>query len=174
MGHSNGGMLAVQHVVDHPQTPALVLLSAHGGGSDAVAESSRAGLMAGDRYDAITAQARTMVAEGRGKELLLMPGWWYVATAESYLDRMVSMPVVLDLAPRITCPVLYLRGDQESSDRYPAEKFQARAGGPCEVAVVPDCDHFYVRREAHVTAIVAGWLARTFALAAPGPERSRG
>src|SRR5215510_15880861 len=27
IGHSNGGMLAVRHVADHPQTPALVLLS---------------------------------------------------------------------------------------------------------------------------------------------------
>ena len=32
MGHSNGGMLATRHVVDHPQTPALVLLSAGRGG----------------------------------------------------------------------------------------------------------------------------------------------
>src|SRR5207245_9354428 len=32
IGHSNGGMLAVRHVADHPETPALVLLSAHGGG----------------------------------------------------------------------------------------------------------------------------------------------
>ena len=32
IGHSNGGMLAVQHVADHPQTPALALLSAHTGG----------------------------------------------------------------------------------------------------------------------------------------------
>ena len=30
IGHSNGGMLAVRHVADHPHTPALVLLSAHG------------------------------------------------------------------------------------------------------------------------------------------------
>src|SRR5712692_6048321 len=29
IGHSNGGMLAVRHVADHPGTPALVLLSAH-------------------------------------------------------------------------------------------------------------------------------------------------
>ena len=31
IGHSNGGMLSVQHVADHPETPALVLLSAHVG-----------------------------------------------------------------------------------------------------------------------------------------------
>jgi alpha-beta hydrolase superfamily lysophospholipase len=27
IGHSNGGMLAVQHIADHSATPALVLLS---------------------------------------------------------------------------------------------------------------------------------------------------
>ena len=36
IGHSNGGMLAVKHVSDHPETPAMVLLSAHGGGRDGV------------------------------------------------------------------------------------------------------------------------------------------
>ena len=34
IGHSNGGMLAVKHVSDHPETPAMVLLSAHGGGRE--------------------------------------------------------------------------------------------------------------------------------------------
>jgi len=162
IGHSNGGMLAVQHVADHPETPALVLLSAHTGGTGQVENASRAGLMAGDRLDEITAQAHAMVADGRGRDLLLMPGWWYVASAESFLDRLASMPAIVDLAPRITCPVLFIRGDQESPDTYPAEKFQARAGSRCDVEVVPDCDHFYVGREAWVTEIVVSWLKERF------------
>jgi pimeloyl-ACP methyl ester carboxylesterase len=162
IGHSNGGMLAVQHVADHPETPALVLLSAHTGGTGQVENASRAGLMAGDRLDEITAQARAMVADGRGRDLLLMPSWWYVASAESFLDRLASMPAIVDLAPRITCPVLFIRGDQESPDTYPAEKFQARAGSRCDVEVVPDCDHFYVGREARVTEIVVSWLKERF------------
>jgi len=36
MGHSNGGMLGVQHAVDHPATRALVLLSAGRGGPTSV------------------------------------------------------------------------------------------------------------------------------------------
>ena len=103
-----------------------------------------------------------MVVDGRGRDLLLMPGWWYVASAESFLDRLTSMPVILDLAPRITCPVLFIRGDQESRESYPAEEFQARAGGPCDVEVVPNCDHFYVGREDRVTKIVVSWLKRRF------------
>src|SRR5213594_485413 len=45
IGHSNGGMLAVRHVVDHPETPALVLLSAHGGGRNLVQRGAQRGLM---------------------------------------------------------------------------------------------------------------------------------
>ncbi len=164
IGHSNGGMLAVQHVVDHPETAALVLLSAHAGGPDGVRASSAAGLMAQDRLAEITAQAEAMVAAGRGRDLLLMPGWWYVISAESFLDRMTAMPDVLALAPRITCPVLYIRGDQESPLTYPAETFCARAGGPAEAVVLPECDHFYRGREDLVAETVAAWLSRTLNL----------
>ncbi|HEX5453662.1 MAG TPA: alpha/beta hydrolase [Stellaceae bacterium] len=164
IGHSNGGMLAVKHVADHPETPAMVLLSAHGGGRDGVLRSSRAGLMAGDRLDEITEQARALVAAGRGRELMLMPGWWYVISAESFLDRMTRMPDVLGLAPSIRCPTLFVRGDQEDPDTYPAERFRERAGGPCAVAIVPECNHFYVGRENAVCDLVAGWLARTLNL----------
>jgi pimeloyl-ACP methyl ester carboxylesterase len=161
VGHSNGGMLAVPHVVAHPDTPALILLSAHGGGQDGVRRSSQAGLMAGDRLQEITAQARAMVAAGRGRELMLMPGWWYVITAESFLDRKTAMPDILELAPSVACPVLYIRGDQESAENYPAEAFRDRAAGLCEVAIIPDCDHFYRKREGAVIERVTAWLRKT-------------
>ena len=166
IGHSNGGMLGVRHVVDHPSTPALVLLSAGRGGSTSLKEGSTAGLLAGDRVEELTAQARAMIAAGRGRELMFMPGWWYVISAESFLDRMTAVPDTLALAPRITCPVLCVRGDEESRERYPAEEFQARAGGACEVEIVPGCDHFYNGCEDKVTRIVARWLAQALNLTA--------
>jgi pimeloyl-ACP methyl ester carboxylesterase len=166
IGHSNGGMLAVRYVADHPRTPALVLLSAHCGGKGLVVRASRAGLLAGDRLEEITAQAKALVAAGRRRELMLLPGWWYVATAESFLDLLTELPDVLELAPRVACPVLYLRGDQEPADLYPAEEFQRRAGGPCTVEIVRNCDHFYVGREEAVASTVAAWLASTLALPA--------
>jgi pimeloyl-ACP methyl ester carboxylesterase len=164
IGHSNGGMLAVKHVSDHKETPAMVLLSAHGGGKGGVQRTSRAGMLAGDRLAEITAQAQALVAAGRGRELMLVPGWWYVITAESFLDRMTEMPDVVELAPTISCPTLYVRGDQEDRDTYPAEAFKARAATPCDVAIVPECNHFYVGREAAICAIVVGWLTRTLGL----------
>jgi pimeloyl-ACP methyl ester carboxylesterase len=161
IGHSNGGMLAVKHVADHPGTPAMVLLSAHGGGRDGLRRTSRAGLLAGNRLEEITAQAHALVAAGRGRELMLVPGWWYVITAESFLDRMTEMPDVLALAPTIRCPTLFIRGDQEDPDTYPAEAFQKHAGGSCDVEIVPQCDHFYVGRETTICDLVSGWLTRT-------------
>jgi pimeloyl-ACP methyl ester carboxylesterase len=163
IGHSNGGMLGVRHVVDHPQTPALVLLSAGRGGTRTVS-GWKEGLFAGDRQEELTARARELVAAGRGRELMFMPGWWWVITAESFLDRIVTVPDTIALAPQIKCPVLAIRGDQEDPDRYPAEEFQRRAGGPCRVEIVTDCRHFYNGREDHVAEIVSGWMAATLAL----------
>lgn len=161
MGHSNGGMLATQHVVDHPQTPALVLLSAGRGGPQ---ENQRAGtekIFAVDSMDELTAQARALVAAGRGRDLMFMPGWWYVISAESFLDRIATVPDTIRLAPKIRCPVLAIRGDREDADRYPTEEFQAAAGGPCAVEIVKDCDHFYNGKNEVVAKIVSGWLGKT-------------
>lgn len=169
MGHSNGGMLAVCHVSDHPQTPALVLLSAHGGGRSIVQTGGKSGLMVGDRVEEFAERARALVAAGRGRELMLMPGWWYAISAESFLDRLTETPDTLELAPRIKCPTLYVRGDRESREPYPAEAFRARAGGPCAVEIVSDCDHFYNGREEAVGELVSSWLARTLTPARAKP-----
>jgi pimeloyl-ACP methyl ester carboxylesterase len=159
IGHSNGGTLAVRHVADHPRTRALALLSAHCGGKNMVLLASKAGLLARDRLEEMTREARTKVREGNGKDLMLLPGWWYVTSAASFVDALDNCPEVLELAPRISCPVLYARGDREPRDLYPAEAFARRSGGPCSVQIVPDCDHFYAGREDAVSTIVCSWLA---------------
>ena len=158
IGHSNGGTLAVRHVAEHPGTPALVLLSAHCGGKKMVPLASAAGLLAGERLDELTGKAKELAGNGRGSELMLLPGWWYVISAQSFLDALDNCPDILELAPRIACPVLYLRGDSEPRELYPAEEFQKRAAGACDVRIVPQCDHFYAGREAAVTDLVCSWL----------------
>ncbi|MGE0254058.1 MAG: alpha/beta hydrolase [Alphaproteobacteria bacterium] len=160
VGHSNGGFLAVQHVARHPETPALVLLSAHAGGRSAESQAAHTGLLGGLRTVALRARAEAMIAEGRGDDLILLPGWWYVATARSYFDRLTTMPDTVETAPQVKCPVLFVRGDKEPRDSYPAEDFAARCGGPCDVEIVADCDHYYNGREPEIIALVAGWLAR--------------
>jgi pimeloyl-ACP methyl ester carboxylesterase len=159
LGHSNGGMLAVRHVAEHPDTPAMLLLSAHCGGTRMVKLASKRGLLGGDRLEALTAQAREMIAAGRGRELMLLPGWWYVVSAESFIDLQTNLPDVLALAPKIACPTLYLCGDEEPTDLYPAAAFKTLAAGTVTVDIVPRCGHFYVGREDDVTDRVVRWLA---------------
>jgi len=76
IGHSNGGMLSTRHVVDHPSTPALVLLSAGRGGRRQDTSGGSERLFAVDKLDALTQKARDLVTAGKPKELMMMPGWW--------------------------------------------------------------------------------------------------
>jgi pimeloyl-ACP methyl ester carboxylesterase len=160
IGHSNGGMLAVRHSAGNPNVRALVLLSAHMGGKNLFPTISAAGLMAGDRFEEFSARARELVAAGEGRELMLVPGWWWVISAHTFVDYLDLCPDILDLAPQVACPVLFLRGDQEPQHIYPGEAFVERAGGPAEFALVPDCDHFYGGREGAAVDLIAQWLAR--------------
>jgi pimeloyl-ACP methyl ester carboxylesterase len=159
IGHSNGGTLGARFAATHPETRALVLLSAHVGGADIVRLSCEAGQLAGDRLAQTVAEAEALVAQGRGDQLLCLPGWWYVLSAASFLDRLGATPSLLGDATRTRCPSLFVRGDAEAPGLYPAEDFAARARGPCDVVVMEGCDHFYRSREAAVTDVVTGWLA---------------
>ncbi len=164
IGHSNGGMLGVRHVVDHPETRALILLSAGRGGPTSVQSGGTEGLLSGDRFDEISAQARSLVAAGRGRQLMLVPGWWYAITAESFIDRLTEVPDTIALAPQVKCPILCIRGDKENRDRYPAEEFQRHATAPCEVAIIRNSDHFYNGCESDVIEAVVSWLKKTLDL----------
>ena len=163
VGHSNGGMLGADFAARHPETRALVLLSAHRGGrrNDRLQlDDGSMPLLAGPAADEVLAQAEQLVAEGRPRELLLVPGWWRVISAESLVDRAYNTADTLANAPHIRCPTLFLRGDQEPASVYPAEEFQRLAGGPCDVEILEGGDHFYTGREETVCDVVAEWLTR--------------
>jgi pimeloyl-ACP methyl ester carboxylesterase len=169
IGHSNGGMLAVRHVAERAQTPALVLLSAHCGGRRVARLASSHGLFAGDRLEELEERARAMVDEGRGRELMLLPGWWHVISAESFLDYLTTVPDTLELAPQVRCPTLFVKGEAEDEDLYPADEFRRRAGGPCEVARLVGCDHWYNGMDVETGRLVAGWLAGVLERAPASP-----
>jgi pimeloyl-ACP methyl ester carboxylesterase len=162
IGHSNGGMLAAQHCSDNYGNPrALVLLSAHIGGLENVPQMSKSGMFASDQLAQLTARAKEMIARGEGRELMLLPGWWWVISAESFIDRVYNTPSTIANAANVRCPSLYLRGDQEAPEAYPAEAFSERAGAPCEVRILRDCDHFYTGHETDVANQVGLWLKQT-------------
>ena len=75
-----------------------------------------------------------------------------------------EVPDVLALAPEVKCPILFIRGDKENAERYPAEEFVRRATAPAIANVIADCDHFYNGRENEVIDAVTSWLADTLHL----------
>jgi len=158
IGHSNGGFLAVQHAARHPETPAVVLLSAHAGG-DREKRIKLASYHDDEKTPLLTAKAEKMIAEGRGDDLMMLPTWIFISTAQSYIDRQ-CLPDTVETAFRISCPVLFIRGDLEPRDAYPAEDFAAQCGGSCDVEIVENCDHFYNGCEDIVTGLVVTWLKK--------------
>jgi pimeloyl-ACP methyl ester carboxylesterase len=161
IGHSNGGVLASEHVARHPETRALVLLSAHAGGNRLNNPDSPSRYTINEKPDELVREAQQWLAAGKPRQLMLISTWWYVISARTFMDRATNVPNLVENAKRITCPVLFVRGDQEPPANYPAEAFKQNCAGPCEVAIVPDCDHFYVGAEDQVGTIVAEWLSRT-------------
>jgi len=158
IGHSNGGLLAATFAARHPQVRALVLLSAHAGGPGHVEHLARTGLLGADQHEQLLATARTLVSEGRGEELLRTPGWWYLLSAASFVDRVDRSPTLLEEAAQVTCPVLFIKGADESDDQYPADRFAERVQGPSDVVQLQGSDHFYSDLTPAVGAIVAEWL----------------
>jgi pimeloyl-ACP methyl ester carboxylesterase len=160
IGHSNGGVLASEHVARHPETPALVLLSAHAGGNRLTETKSVSRFTNNDKTDELIKEAEGLIASGKPRQLMLLPTWWYVISARTFMDRLTNVPNLVANAKRIRCPVLFIRGDQEPVENYPAELFKANCAGPCEIAIIPNCDHFYVGAEDRVANTVMEWLSR--------------
>ena len=157
IGHCNGGVLASEHVANQ----ALILLSAHAGGNRMTSPSAARNFSLAGDTDTLPKEAQGFIAAGKPRQLMLIPAWWWAISARTYLDRLSNAPDLVANATKIKCPVLFIRGDQEPMENYPAERFKENCAGPCEVVIVPNCDHFYVGAESKVSEIVTNWLEKT-------------
>jgi pimeloyl-ACP methyl ester carboxylesterase len=164
VGHSFGGIAAAAYAAAHPQAvAALALCSAGTGGSGYLLQSSQRGMLAGDRHEEIDADARGLVAAGKGDAMIALPGWWYAITAASWVDLSHSVPLTVAGAQAYPGPVLALRGALEPQALYPAEEIAEAAGARATLAVIPDGDHFYNGVEADFARAVRDWLDATLA-----------
>ena len=141
IGHSHGGMLAAHFAAHHPEVPLLVLFSAHRGGVELMRGASPN--FAQGRHEEFMLLASELIDRGNGDQLIQLPGWYRVMSAETYVDAATNMPNLIELAEKITCPVLFIRGDREPADNYPAEAFAEACNGPCRIEIIAECDHFY-------------------------------
>jgi pimeloyl-ACP methyl ester carboxylesterase len=166
VGHSFGGVVSTNYTAEHPdQVVALVLCSPAGGTPQYLSRASKGGFLAGGaaEHEALMQQARSLVTEGRGSELLTVPGWWWAISADSALALSESVPDLVAVSARTTCPILAIRGTLEPADNYPIEGVAKVTGGRTRVELIPDGDHYYTGQYHVVGPLVRDWLAERLA-----------
>ncbi len=158
-GHSQGGLLAADHAVKDPDAAGLILASPgsmHRGLPSAFPEAGR-----GD----MAQWGRAMVAEGRGKELMLLPMWPWIMSAESVVDplRPGATTPLDELLARYRGPLLVFCGAAGHDARLlpGARAAYERSPSPAKrLEVLEGCDHFYVGFEDRVVDLLKEWLAK--------------
>jgi len=163
IGHSFGGIAAAAYSAAHgEEVSALGLCSAGSGGPEYLPQCSKRGMLAADHHTEVDAEARRLVREGRGDQIIGLPGWWYAITASSWVDLAENVPGTVENARRYAGPILAIRGSMEPSDVYPAEEVAAAAGPRAECVVLAGSDHFYNGSEEALSSTVCDWLKKIF------------
>ncbi|MBX7075372.1 MAG: alpha/beta fold hydrolase [Pirellulales bacterium] len=116
------------------------------------------------------ALAKTLVAAGRGEELMQiefpLP---YLVSARAYLDKYHRDETynVLALLPRIRAPLLAVFGGQEIQQNVAfrelpqaMEQLAAAQALPIEVGVIAGADHFYASARDELAARIDRWLRK--------------
>jgi pimeloyl-ACP methyl ester carboxylesterase len=157
-GHSQGGLLAVDYAVKNPDVSGLILASPaamHRGLPSAFPEAGRG---------EVAERARAMVAEGKERELILLPMWPWIMSAESVVDplRPGAATPLDELLARYRGTLLVFCGDAGHDARLlpGARAAFGRSPSPAKrLEVLEGCDHFYMGFEERVIILLKGWLA---------------
>lgn len=162
-GHSLGAVKSAYYLATtrDPRVTGCVLASPPRFNPERMLASSR-----GAEFGAMLETARTLVATGRGDDLMrtTYPVKSF-AGASAYLAK-YSTPAfdVFAHLPSIPCPVLGLTGSEEFGDPtfadHPAEYANAqKSKRDITFVIVPDGDHHYSRAQTFVTERLLAWSA---------------
>ena len=91
----------------HPETRALVLLSAHAGGNRLTDPNAASRYTINEKTGDLIKEAQVLLAAGKPRQLMLIPTWWHVISARTFMDRLTNVPSLVENAKRIRCPVLF-------------------------------------------------------------------
>ena len=122
--------------------------------------ASSNGLFGAEKLPEILDKAKNMIADGKADDIMCLPGWYWITTPRSLLDLSQNLPHLIAEASKISCPVLFIRGDQEPEDLYPAMSFKDTCNAQVDVVTIKNSDHFYVGTEAIVNKTICDWLKK--------------
>jgi acetyl esterase/lipase len=158
-GHSSGGFYAADLMPRDTGIAAWVLLS------PLTTNKNPFALWWPDPADQAQAAelARAMVAEGRGRDLIPVPGWFHAISAGSLVQRLAEPDGIwLSNVGHATAPVLMAWGDAEPRHPLWDELFREFADDGDRRLVLPGAGHYYRGQERELAAGIAEFLDHVF------------
>ena len=86
------------------------------------------------------------MAAGKPGQLMLIPAWWWVISARTYLDRLSNAPDLVANAPKSNVPS-YSSAVTKSRWKTIQPNASKKTAPALRIVIVPNCDHFYVGAE---------------------------
>ena len=164
-GHSSGGFYAADLMPRDTAIAAWVLLS------PLTTNKNPFTLWWPDAADQARAAelARTMVAEGRGRDLIPVPGWFHAISAGSLVQRLEEPDGIwLSNVEHATAPVLMAWGDAEPRHPLWDELFAEFAGAGDRRLVLPGAGHYYRGQQGDLASGNAEFLDGVLGVAGHG------
>jgi pimeloyl-ACP methyl ester carboxylesterase len=173
-GHSSGAQRALLYQAERQDSRVAGLV---------LASPDLVGFMPGGQL----AEARRMIAEGRGMEVLPAQPFapWYRQSAQNVAGRYSVLSHMLEssetepaILSRISCPILAIYGTRElgggQEDMLKTIQARATAADSVETQLIEGADHIYSGREEQVARVISEWIGGGLALPAhmAGPVRA--
>jgi dienelactone hydrolase len=155
-GHSSGGFYAADLMTRDHGVAAWVLLS------PLTTNANPVPLWWPDHLDQAVAaeQAHALVAAGRGRDLIPVPGWFHAISAASLVQRLAEPAGLWGSRVRQrTAPLLLAWGDDEPRHELWSRLFEQLAGPGDRRLVLPGAGHYYNGQERDLAAGVERFLA---------------
>jgi pimeloyl-ACP methyl ester carboxylesterase len=155
-GHSSGGFYAADLMTRDHGVAAWVLLS------PLTTNANPVPLWWPDHLDQAVAaeQAHALVAAGRGRDLIPVPGWFHAISAASLMQRLAEPAGLWGSRVRQrTAPLLLAWGDDEPRHELWSRLFEQLAGPGDRRLVLPGAGHYYNGQERDLAAGVERFLA---------------
>lgn len=154
-GHSSGGYYAVDYAARDADVAGVVLLSP--------LTTNRTVLPrwfpGPGELDEALAQARDLVAAGRGHQLLPLSSWYYAISAASLIERAADSPDQWEKSlAALPCPVLMIWGEKESRHELWTDIAHRARKPDLRWRSLPDCEHHFIGHEDTVTRDVTAFV----------------
>jgi pimeloyl-ACP methyl ester carboxylesterase len=144
VGHSSGGFYTARYAAGDPAIAARVLIGPLTGNRTAF----HRWFGSDEKRDLALDQARAMVEDGRGHELIPLSTWYYGVSATSLLERAGEADGIwLESMNANPSPTLLVWGGLEDRDALWRDLFEQFTVEKKELAVIKGAEHHFVRFE---------------------------